>query len=175
MIKNIFLASAFLMALASLIISINSNRKSTVYVNAGRIYEEFSLSKELNKELGSILNTRKFILDSLVKDLQQQTAGLNERELTDKKIIAKFSLKEEELVRKRELFEKESQTTANDYNARIWNQINQYLFDYGDDNNYTFILGANGQGNIMYGSKKNEITDEIIKYINDRYEDKIKK
>ena len=47
--------------------------------------------------------------------------------------------------------------------------MSQYILDYGKNNNYDLILGADGNGVLMYANDKMNISEEITKYINSRY------
>jgi outer membrane protein len=42
--------------------------------------------------------------------------------------------------------------------------------DYGKKHGYDFIYGAQGSGNLMYANGQKNITDEVLKYINERYQ-----
>jgi Skp family chaperone for outer membrane proteins len=56
--------------------------------------------------------------------------------------------------------------------AMIWKRLNPYLIDFGKENGYEYIYGANGTGNVLYADEHQDITEEIIKYVNQRYHDK---
>ena len=43
--------------------------------------------------------------------------------------------------------------------------------DYGVDHHYTYVMGANGGGTIMYADTSLNVTDDFIKYINQKYEE----
>ena len=52
------------------------------------------------------------------------------------------------------------------------NNGNQYIKDYGIQNNYILIFGVSGQGNIMYANDGLDATEEVIEYVNKRYQGK---
>ncbi len=141
----------------------------------GKAYSEFSLSKELSKELETILKSRQAVIDTLYKNLRSETLVLKLKPKQTSEDIQRVARMEEEYYFKQKQFEEQNKTTATEYEGKIWNQINQYVKDYGMAHPYTFILGANGQGNIMYAKDVANITDDVIKYINGRYNGKINK
>jgi outer membrane protein len=42
---------------------------------------------------------------------------------------------------------------------------------YGNTNGYTYILGGGDGGSVLYGTDANDITDEIVKILNDKYKE----
>ena len=45
-------------------------------------------------------------------------------------------------------------------------QVKAFVKDYGKKNGYTFILGANEAGSVMYGADDKDITEDVIKALN---------
>ncbi len=45
-------------------------------------------------------------------------------------------------------------------------QVKAFVKDYGKENGYTFILGANEAGSVMYGADDKDITEDVIKALN---------
>lgn len=58
------------------------------------------------------------------------------------------------------------------YTAESWKLINQYVSDFGKKEGIVFIYGATGDGTLMYADQAYDITEEVIQYINERYEGK---
>ncbi|MDP2684159.1 MAG: OmpH family outer membrane protein [bacterium] len=51
----------------------------------------------------------------------------------------------------------------------IFQKINEYIENYGKVNNIDIIIGTNNSGNVLYADKSVDITEEIIKGINEEY------
>lgn len=169
MTRNILTGIAIVLGLAGLTTSLLKKPKQIAYVEMGKIYEGFSLSKELNMELQNVLNTRKQLIDSLSQDLNRQAQELKlqtKKTMADIERVAKV---EEVYLYKKEMMEKDNQAISVNYNDKIWNQLNQYIADYGREKGMSLILGANGQGTIMYGNESENITQQVIEYVNSRY------
>ena len=66
-------------------------------------------------------------------------------------------------------FDEDNQRTYDDYEKQIWKQVNQYMKDFGVENNYTYILGAEGSWQLMYAKENNNITKEVVEFINKKY------
>lgn len=54
----------------------------------------------------------------------------------------------------------------------VINQINASIEEYGKSKGYAYVLGTTNDGNILYGVKSNDITAEVIEYLNSKYKQK---
>ncbi len=50
------------------------------------------------------------------------------------------------------------------------NKVRKVVREYGEDNGYTFILGGGDGGSVLYGEESKDLTEEILKVLNDSYE-----
>lgn len=48
-------------------------------------------------------------------------------------------------------------------------KVKTFVADYGKTNGYTYILGQNEAGSVMYGDSTKDITDKVLKALNDAY------
>lgn len=51
----------------------------------------------------------------------------------------------------------------------IVNKVKREVKAYGSTNGYTYILGGGDGGSVLYGTDANDLTDEIVKILNDKY------
>ena len=56
------------------------------------------------------------------------------------------------------------------FNAEVWGKINAYVTEFGKEKNYDMVIGASGTGSLMYGSDAYNITEDVLQYINGKYE-----
>lgn len=175
MIKNILIAVAVIAGISGFTTSVCLRNNKFVFIEMGKVYEDFALSKELNAGLQKTLLARKAITDSLFETLQQQTRELRDREQRTAADMQTLSALEEEYHYKKDLFEKDNQKAAEECSNKIWSRLNQYIHDYGENKRLNIIFGANGQGNIMYGENSSNISEEVTEYVNARYNDQLKK
>ena len=146
------LMSVVLSIISCFIIVLWKAPKKQAYIENYKVYESFKAKKELEAQLLNLKSANKMRLDSirlLVKD--EQT------ELYYRQQALQIEQEEEEAALK--------------YNTQIWNQLNSYVQEYGKANSYDFIQGATGSGSMMYAREDLDITDEIIEYVNKKYED----
>mgnify|MGYP003575215987 CR=1 FL=1 len=130
--------------------------RKTAYVDIFKLVSEFELQKEYSEQAKKNIGREKEVVDSLIfsEKLRDPAAGENLR-----------SQLYSNLYRKSEEANKEIEDL-------IWKRLNPYLADYGKEKGYEYIYGANGTGNVLYADKGQDITEDVIKYVNGRYHDK---
>lgn len=133
-----------------------------VYVDNIELFSNFKMKTELEKKYKQVESIRKSILDSLYNEIRIFGSDNNE---------ALVQMKRQFLIKK-ETFDKENAETMDQYNKEIWEQINEYTKQFGDENGYDYVLGANGQGVLMYAKSTKNVTKELSEYINQKYNGK---
>lgn len=51
----------------------------------------------------------------------------------------------------------------------IVSKVKKEIEAYGKANGYTYILGGGEGGSVLYGTDENDLTDELVKILNDKY------
>lgn len=142
------------------------------FVNNNLLYKEFKGKVELEKKFIKEKESEQVYLDSLYMEVK----------VLDDKIKSTGTKDEKQrllLIEKKKAFDR----LASDFNGRnkqledkyldqIWNQINQYIKDYGKEKGYDFILGAQGNGSLMFAVDSRDITKEVSEYCNKKYDGK---
>lgn len=150
--KNLLIAIVLALILGLCFYKIfGSNQEKIAFVFNQRVFAAFRGKIDLEKKLSALKAQSTKRLDSLSK------VAIGERgELEYQEEKSKINLMVNEL----------SQT----YTADVWKRINEYVSSYGEEQGYDFIIGATGDGNLMYARKARDVTDEVIEYINLKYE-----
>lgn len=173
MFRNVIITCSLLLSVFSLLFSVYS-KEDLVFVDTGKLFADFKMSKELNKQMEGIQTARKSVLDSLYRNLTLATQEAKAKGEKDTEKLNHIYLMQDEFNYRQQKFQEENAQIMNDYNSKIFAQLNEYINEYGKKNKYTFVFGANGQGSLMFASDKKDITNEILEYINSRYDDKVK-
>jgi outer membrane protein len=139
------------------------------YIELSKVFVEFQMKKELEVKLKVVREKRQSLMDSLKFELQILSKQIEEQKGKDKDRIAVFSVKRDAYFEKQKHFEEDDANTAKMFDDQIFTQLNQYVKDYGNKNGYLIILGAEGSGALMYAKESINITEEIKKYVNERY------
>jgi len=132
--------------------------KKIGYVSNQALFEQFNGKIELGKKLKRIEDNGRARLDSLALVISVYANNV------DKQTEAKQAYKIAEFQ-----FNKKYEEQNQLYTNQIWTQINQYLLEYGKKEGYEYIHGTSGNGSLMYGDEANNITEEVLEYINDKY------
>lgn len=164
--KNLIAPLFIILAIAFSVFWSSYKSKKIGYVNTSIVYDGFKLKKELETKYKTVQLTRQNLLDSIKFKVQYLSLKGNAMNENEKMQINE--LQRSYLVKEKE-FNEDNDVTATQYSEQIWKQINQFMSDYGKQNHYDVILGATGQGNIMYAKEQDDITKEIIEYINNKY------
>lgn len=166
--------SAFVLALISLLISIALLTKTvfgkqTAYIELHKVFSEFEMSRQYKSKLQSVSLARKNLLDSLELNLSAASRALQNQNNSSKDKVDRFLYDKELYLQKKQQFEEDNQALQQQYNTEITKQLNQYIKDYGEKNGYEYIYGAEGSGSLMYAKESFNISDQVIKYANERY------
>jgi len=130
--------------------------KKTGYVDMFKLVSEFELQKEYTDDARRHMEREKSLIDSVV--FTQKLKDSSTYQGLKNELYAALNRKAEQ--------------TNKEIESMIWKRLNPYLVDYGKENGYMYIYGANGTGNVLYADKSQDITEELIKYVNKRYHDK---
>ncbi len=155
---------AIVLAIVAIAVSyfVYTSLPKTAYVRSHQVFDNYKGMRELEGKLQTEFNTKKAGLDSLAATITVlQQDGSNPDALN--KSIQLHQIKQAQL-------EQEYATKQTEYTDAIWKQINGYLTQYGEENGYDYIFGAVGNGSLMYSAPNRDITDEVIAYINEKYE-----
>lgn len=149
--KVITVGLVVLLALAVMSFIASSGKEKSAFVYNERLFSAFKGTIELQKRLNALEVQHKRSLDSLM------TLPLTQ---------SNMAIMEEEKIRVETVMEE----LSSKYTADLWKQINESVSDYGKENGYDFIFGASGDGSLMYAHTANDITPDVIQYINRKYE-----
>jgi len=48
-------------------------------------------------------------------------------------------------------------------------KVKKEIEAYGKANGYTYILGGGDGGSVLYGTETNDLTDELVEILNEKY------
>ena len=142
-----------------LLYNVFNTSKKIVYVDSIKLFDSFSMTKEMKRIGEKEFNTRKAIVDTLYSKLQSSTIS----EVQKKELMPKF-------IKGKEYLEQFNQTFAINEVPKIWSRINGYAKEYGKENNYQLILSSGNQQSVLFADEKIDITNNLLAYINKKYE-----
>ncbi|MEO0473300.1 MAG: OmpH family outer membrane protein [Bacteroidota bacterium] len=141
----------------------NSQSPKIAHLDPSQVFSEFSLTKELQSKLSNTEQARTTILENM----ELRLADLNaRRNRTNTDSIQALQI---ELNTKQQQFAEDHNRQTQQYNEQIWTQLNQYIQDYCEVEGYSYILGANGSGNLMGADANRDVTESLIQFVNQQY------
>lgn len=164
-------ASSIVISIVALVLSISNEQTKIGHVDIKKVFDSFDMKKELEANLDANLLTKRKVLDSLSFQLQLLNQQYNAKAPSETELNNYQKLQQQFLYEKQQFEDFNEQTIANS-NKQIIDQMTQYIKDFATKEGYTYILGMNEDGNVLYGMESLDITDQAIKYINNSYQGK---
>jgi len=152
------------------------NKPKVGYVISEHLFEQFKgvsdakhlLNIEVNK-VQSKIDSLSYILGNL-KALNDSLNTQGGDSLTQQKI----AIQANKIIKHMELLASHGESLAKEkdltYSTMVISQMNQYIKEYGKENEFDLILGTTNTGNVLYGDESIDLTNDLVRYINEQYE-----
>jgi outer membrane protein len=163
--------AVFVLALIQLIL-FNLYTPRIAYVDNNQLYQKYKGKLEIEKKYIKDKEREQALMDSLYLELtfmQKKIETSSVKNIKDERLFLDKKATFESLTTS---FENRNKNIQSKYLEQIWAQINQYVKQYGKEKQYDYVLGATGNGNIMFAHEKKDVTSEVIEYINSKYDGK---
>ena len=152
----------------------------TAYVDTSKLMEEYTHAKDIEskyknkseetgKELEAEIKKFQSEVQNFEKNAQQygmqwaQTKG------------AELRKKEQYLAQQEQLIVREAQIEGSKEMDSLVKRIRVVIKDYGKEKGYDYIYGTGESATVLYGKEENDLTEEFIKMLNDKYTASTKK
>lgn len=153
------------------IVFIGCTEQKTAYVDTTRLIQDYSEMKNVETEFSAKSEILKSQLDSVAKDFQTEVQ--NYQENMNSMSESQRQAIESELMQKQQMLQQQQQMRSGNLRDEseevvdsIVAKVKEFVKDYGERNNYTYIFGSNESANIMYAKEGLDITDEILEELN---------
>lgn len=138
------------------------------YFLSSELYNNYDYKLELEEILKVDESKTTAQIDSLQKDLKYDYEYLTSIEPNSEQLNI-YRQKENYFLTTQQELEFDLSQKRQEYYSMIWDRINTSVNKYGEENQYNFIFGANGDGSVMYADNDKNITAELLVYINSDY------
>jgi len=152
-----------------------SNKDKIVYLNSDSLSEKYQYFKDIKSKLENKvkkaqadLQAKSAAFQREVADYQKNAATMSaaDRQATEQKLARK----QDELAR---LDQTASSSLAKDESEEfnnVYNKITEFLKKHASDNGYKLVLTySKSNPTVLYADPSLEITNEVIKQLNDEY------
>jgi outer membrane protein len=142
-------------------------KEKIAYVEVGKLMQEYKGMKDARAEFGKKSAQWQANTDTLIAQFQEE---LKSYEKERSRMTNKEKELKEELLRNKQMqinqYQEAIKLKAKDEEQLLTqtavNAINDFIKEYGKKHGYKYIIGATGQGNLLYANEGNNITDKII-------------
>ena len=151
------------------------NKEKTVYVDIGRLMQEYQGMKDAKAEFEKKNAQWQANADTLIAQWQEElkdyekeriTMSKKERELKEELLRNK----QQQIAQYQEAVKQKTRDEEQLLTQNVLNRINDFMDKYGKKHGYNLILGANGSGNIVYAKKSMDITDDMLEQLHLEYQ-----
>lgn len=166
---------ALLLAVTSFYFSKSSSQ--LVYVDVNKLIEGYKRTKVEKTVFDKKATVMKGNIDSLMAGWQKELKNYEKERvsLTPKELKLKQELlqnKQQQINGYQEAIQKKIQEEDKKVTQTVINDINDYVKEYGKTHGYKIIFGASGGGNIMYAEDSADLTQDVLKGLNDEFTSK---
>ncbi len=149
--------------------------KKVGIVQMEKLVYEYKGMKEATEDFTGKMNTWTAETDSLKKKLEfylyeikmDSINGDKDKLNKDKQ---KFLLLRGSYIQLQQKLTERSQNEDQQMTVGVVNQLKQFMKDYSEENGYDLIISNTQMENVGYVSEKFDITNEVLKYANLKYE-----
>ena len=174
--QNSVVALSTIVAVAALVVALVALLKEdkVVYVDSLKLLTNYKGSKAAKEVYDKKVAQWKANIDTLTREFntavskyekEKNTFTAKEKKLTEELLATK----QQQLVSYQQATAENASKEDKEITAKVFAEVNDFLKKYGEENGYDYIMGATNAGNIVYARKVFDITDEVLKKLNEEY------
>lgn len=135
-----------------------SDKQRYAFIDVIRLTQGYQLKKDLEKEAQVRLQGAKNQLDSL-----RFQAGMANANTTEGQQMQRMYMEAEYR------YTQQQQQVDQQLSTQVWERLNPLINKFSKEKNLKMLVGATGTGSLLYGDSSLDLTDELIKYVNQGY------
>jgi outer membrane protein len=152
-------------------------QKKIVYVRSYDLIEKYQGTLEARKNFAKRQTQMQANVDSLRMDFERSrneyirvAAALSASVRVEREKI--LTQQQQQFLQYQQAIDEKIQEEDSKMMQEVLNQVNSFIEGYALRNGYDLILGTTMSGNVLFGDKALDITDELLVEINDHYKGK---
>jgi outer membrane protein len=184
--KSILLLSAFVVLTSCN--STTSDKKEvqgtsdlkTAFIDTAKLMDENLEAKDIKSKYDALLEAKGKKFDAEVAQFQAEASNFEKNaqqygmQWAQTK-GAELRKKEQYLAQQEQLIVREAQIEGSKEMDSLVKRIRVVIKDYGKEKGFDYIYGTGETATVLYGKEENDLTDEFIKILNDKYTASTKK
>ena len=165
MIKKIGLTIILLFSVLS------CNQNNIAVVDNQKLFMEFTMTKELQKDLEVYSKQYTSDLDKLQHQIFVLENKIDSVKIEEQKnITARINYLVEVFEQRSAIYQDSTNAIVNRGDLKIWRRIHEYANQYAKVNGIDLIIKNKDEFDLLYSNGTLDITDELIPFINKKYE-----
>ena len=165
---------SLLVILLTVILFTSCQQQKIGFVDNTKLISEYQEKKDLETKLQTKIDAFQKRTDSLRQAFQLEIneAELKARKMSQEnlqKLSQELQQKEQVLSQRVQFDQQQIAKESQSKNDSLIKKIRKFVQDYGKTNGYTFILGSNEAGSVMYGKDENDLTQTVLDALNKAY------
>ncbi len=150
------------------------NEMKTGFINNGELMKDYQKRKDIEASFKTKVENFDKKIDSIGKSFQAQAAIIQqsdpqlakkESQAQYQSLTQQYQMFQQQTQMEEQTIQKSSQTEID----TLIKEVRAFVKEYGKKNNYTYILGSNDAGSVMYGEENKDLTKEILEELNKAY------
>ena len=154
---------------------LNEGGLNIAFVNSDTVSKYYEFAKKIQKTLTTKrseaegqIKSKYFAYESLVQEFEKASPIMGDREKMEK--AQKIRLLEQEIMQVEQQLSEQVSRQELELTQSYIVKTNDYMQEIGKTLGYDYVMSYRVGGAMLYANKRHDITNEIIKLLNERYE-----
>ena len=155
--------------------SLNKGSLNIAFVNSDTVSKYYGFAKKIQKTLTTKrseaegqIKSKYFAYESLVQEFEKASPIMGDREKMEK--AQKIRLLEQEIMQVEQQLSEQVSRQELELTQSYIVKTNDYMQEIGKTLGYDYVMSYRVGGAMLYANELHDITTEIIKLLNERYE-----
>lgn len=129
-----------------------------VFMENATVFDQFKMKKEYDKQMEKELKAEAQNLDSMAAYLNNFKGDETQLNILKTQFYAK-----------KQAYDEQFQELSIQYTNEVNDRLNTYIEEYAKKKGYRMILSSTGEGNVMYVAEKDNVTKDLLEFVNKKY------
>tara|TARA_A200000113_G_scaffold60758_1_gene52054 strand:+ start:31401 stop:32009 length:609 start_codon:yes stop_codon:yes gene_type:complete len=154
---------------------LNEGGLNIAFVNSDTVSKYYEFAKKIQKTLTTKrseaegqIKSKYFAYESLVQEFEKASPIMGDREKMEK--AQKIRLLEQEIMQVEQQLSEQVSRQELELTESYIVKTNDYMQEIGKTLGYDYVMSYRVGGAMLYANERHDITNEIIKLLNERYE-----
>ena len=154
---------------------LNEGGLNIAFVNSDTVSKYYEFAKKIQKTLTTKrseaegqIKSKYFAYESLVQEFEKASPIMGDREKMEK--AQKIRLLEQEIMQVEQQLSEQVSRQELELTESYIVKTNDYMQEIGKTLGYDYVISYRVGGAMLYANERHDITNEIIKLLNERYE-----